>query len=290
MKNILENVVNLGTNKCLVFRPCDSELIYSLARSGSIDGIMFDGQYAHEIDFSIVDITAFYKVKALYFSTSITRDISFIENFSELEYLTVYSEVKYKSPDWSKLLKLRDLNVSCQTDLTGLVTGRSLNSLMLMGFRDLDMSFLNTMKNLNELTVVSRKVEDIGLLKDLGIKKAFFVNCTRLSNFSGLRLQSQLLEARFHGCKRIYDFSFLSELLNLKIADIMDCGNITGFRAFDDKCKLEVLNFYGETNYIENDLSFLDSLSELKDVLYARKRNYSVPDYEDYLKLRRERG
>lgn len=162
--------------------------------------------------------------------------------FSDKEFLSYFPNLK--------ILMLRH----CEYDPTALQYAPGVTDLTLSECDDVTKQAIIQMKELEQLSLDFCDVSDLSFLKRTSIKKLSLSFCDELTNISCLSSIPALNDLYIHDCKGITDYSFLSEMKNLKILDIESLHfNYEDAKRLQEQlpdCKIHARGYNDEEDFI----------------------------------------
>jgi hypothetical protein len=79
-----------------------------------------------------------------------------------------------------------------------------------------------------------------------------------------------------YNCKKINRLDELSELKNLEYIYFDNIGNIESIECLKSLSKLEWVNFIGDINILDGNMSILQDLPNLIDVAFVNRKHYNI--------------
>lgn len=153
-----------------------------------------------------------------------------------------------------------------------------------------DLSRLTGLINLEELAIKGGKLCSLAGVKVV----SHSLNALELCGLSQLRQLDELddlrkiEQLRIDGCKGITTIEPLRHLSNLRSLVLSDLGEIDSLKPVQQLHHLEELVFAESTNVLDGDLSFLESLPNLRDVVFQPRRHYSHTNFLGLTRLFRK--
>ena len=207
------------------------------------------------------------------------RDDTDVHWCSNLQELNLNSDCR-GGVDWTGLGSLSHLFVYADRLSETFPSLGKLQFLQVYGASDEQAGFASSLPGLEDLTLISSRIRTIesitGLresLTSLSIRQA-----SALQDFSGLSRFRLLRRLLLESCRHLSSLEFVSNMPDLEVLSVSDCGSIQSLRPLEGCLRLERLHFYGSTNVQDGDLSVLGLLPDLRGAYFQRRRHYrAVP-------------
>lgn len=223
-------------------------------------------------------LSDFKNLKDVSFSKYFSQDID-LSNFLKINSIEKLRLHKLNKPiDLSNLIKLKYLDIEWSKNIEGLRNCKELVQLVLWHFNPKSKGFsdIYDIPNLQHLTLYHSNIQNLnGITKFNKLKILELDYMKNLIDVSSLiHLKSHLKELILDHCKKVKDFSILTELKNLTLLGFCHCGDIPDIKFIKYLKNLEILAFES-TNIIDGDLSSCLELTKLKHIGFSNKRHYS---------------
>jgi Leucine-rich repeat (LRR) protein len=188
--------------------------------------------------------------------------------------LSTYSKSKV---DFTRLPKLKYCALDWHTGLESILEAKELVYLFIDEFKTKDFSKLANLTNLEVLTIRNSNIEDISCLSgSVNLKKLELVNCKKLTDFTPLTQLKNLEWLSIDGTKEVSNIEFVRNMTSLKILDVSDTNNIASIEPLKDLTGLKAVAFCGnKTTIVDGDLSYLTKLPNLALLWLAPRKHYS---------------
>lgn len=261
-------------------------------------GVMITGKWSDEIANFICQNN---DIKALYLNSSrgwIGSDYSFLSELKTIEELHILSGIKAVNlaalEDMSSLIDLEMTVVSnekIQFDrlthlkhcflsywrgVDSILQCKRLKSLYLDNYKPKGIVDFSVLNSLNSLTIGNSTIENIDFVKDLSALNILeFYNCKKVSDFSALSQLPNLKKLVIDGNKELHNIEFVSHLSKLQFLSVTDCPNLASIKAVGNNKQLKAFAFAGNTVVADGDLSPLELLPELSMLMFQARKHYT---------------
>jgi Leucine-rich repeat (LRR) protein len=202
-------------------------------------------------------------------------DVSPLFQLTGLKTLSLFCKAKVGG-DFTKLTDLRQIGLGWRSVFRSVFGHGTLQSVNIIGYPERDLSSWMANPHLERLRLQSRELEALrGLECFPNIRHLHLYRCPKLKSFGGIEVATSIQELRISHCAGVRDWSPIEHLRQLRILEIEDCRNIQSVIPFGKCRELERLQIAGNTTILDRDLSCLAGLPKLRDVLLARRKQYS---------------
>lgn len=214
-------------------------------------------------------------------------DISFVANLKQVEHLRIHGLVNHELTGNADIdLNLNDLSqlrtlylpiLRHKSENYNFQDCRGLKHLFLPTHYKAKSSFAASIGNLSNLQTLSmhrprfKALDGIQVMEDLKYLEIDYSK--NLCDLSDLAKCSNLVGLELQNCPNILDLSMLKSLRNLHVLHLWNCKNIESLKWVQDS-QVEYLNFYS-SNIRDGDLSFIESLPNLKVLRFQNKKHYN---------------
>lgn len=202
-------------------------------------------------------------------------DISPIHNLHSLRYLQISTYCK-TAIDFTQFPLLEECRLEWRAKTNSLFDCRSLKILFLNRYSAKDTSKFSQLINLESLSLANSPIRSLDGLKLLTkLKFLGLYNLRKLESLSGIEELYHLEELEINGCRSLRSIKEVEKLANLRKLQFCDDGDIDSIKYLESLTNLESVLFYGSTNVLDGDLSFLKKLPRLKKVSFQNRKHYS---------------
>ena len=233
-------------------------------------------------------ITEIKQIKSLVIAGTDLKDISFLEQLPNLEYLSINSRDELSSseidrfptllsPKKLQFLELEKLIVYNTTSLKEATNIKSLKTNSIPGVQPMDNSFISHLINLETLDFSYQKLNDISFLKNLKKLTNLDLSHNQITDISSLQNLTNLQYLDL-SLNQIQDCNSLNQLTNIISIDLSNnqIQNIEGISELETLLKL---------NLDDNQINSIEPLSQLKNLKYLNLSNNQITDITPLSKL-----
>lgn len=162
---------------------------------------------------------------------------------------------------------------------------KNLRTLGINNFDEKDSSLFSQLVNLEKLTVLNSKTENLeGVFYLKNLTYLSIANLKRLTSLQGIEKLYNIEDLEIQTCKGIKNISEVFKLKTLKRFFVVDSGDIDSIKGIEELTELTTFLFYESTNIVDGDLSPLFKLKRLSKVSFQNRKHYSNKR-EDFGKL-----
>jgi len=205
-----------------------------------------------------------------------------LENLIEL---SINGPVKEKI-DFKKLKRLKGLKYMWgKNNFESVYEHEGIEFLSLYGAKETDFRCLDGMKSLKELEVVRGNFSSLEGLQSLpNLESIDFNASTKLTDIDALKEMGRLLKLGFSSCNKVEFPDKFEGLTKLRHFSMLRQKNVDSLKFIEGAKQLEVLMFF-EMSIKDGDLSFLESMKNLKQLRGDNKRHYNfdIKKYKEKL-------
>lgn len=233
--------------------------------------------FAHK--WSCKDYSFLRNLKTIELLSIIDAPCSGLEAIEEMESLVDLSISAYfKSKiDFTKLSKLKYCGLDWYKGTESILNLTSLTHLGIEGFKAKDLSKFSGLVNLVRLGIGNSNIEELNGLEGLTrLKKLELSNCKKLTDFTPLTQLKNLEWLSIDGTKEVGNIEFVRNMTSLKILDVSDTNNIESIEPLKGLTGLKAVAFVGnKTTITDGDLSYLTKLPNLALLWFGARKHYS---------------
>jgi hypothetical protein len=201
--------------------------------------------------------------------------LSVVDDLTDLESLSIACHWR-KPINFSRLKNLKYCYVSWNKGAESIFECDALQYLSLDMFKLKDYSAFYGLRDINALSIANSSFSDLRVLSNMKhIRKLELVNCRGLESLQGIEQLDSLEWLSIDGCRNISTIEEISELSNLKILQFRNTKEIESIKPISTLKQLQVLSFYGDTKFVDGDLSCIEALDQLSLVGINERRHYS---------------
>jgi internalin A len=246
----------------------------ALGRS-DVDGVWLNYARGYaEPDLSFVDAWPIKRLLLIDYSLS---DLSPLEQLGEsLEQLSVDASPT-ASLDLSAFPRLRDLFGPWELVRETLDRPTHLEKLVTTDYGGADLKPLTMQPSLQRITLkVARELETLDGAAQLPTLTSLWIQgAHRLHSLDALTSSAPTLrEFKLEGCRRLTAIEPISELTELRVLGLSECGELPSFAPLASLARLETLIAFGTTRVADGDLSPLLGLSHLREIAMRTRPSY----------------
>lgn len=203
------------------------------------------------------------------------RDCSVIGSLRELRHLGLECDLR-GSIDFAQLAKLEVVLVTWAKALDGVLRCQQVRHLNVSNWPEVDLLRLEPLTKLRELFVASRKLHSLrGISTFSLLDKLELHGCPKLATLDGIQSCGRLTSLEMSACKAVGDVSVLAHLGSLRKVELNSCGDIRSLAPLAALRGLERLSFDGDTRILDCDLSFMERIPRLRELVFAPRRAYN---------------
>jgi hypothetical protein len=214
------------------------------------------------------------------------HDYSFLRDLTNLKYLFIgSSETNKQEIDLSRQTNLVDLSITWRKHISGLEYCRSLEILLLIEFKEKDLSILHKVPALKKLAIKTSSVKTLaGVEICRSIESIFLGNCRSLTSIDALNHLPALRTITLDACTKIDDYEELNDLPALEELEIMNCNSIPSIQFIMNIPSLKKMILGGNTQVADGNLK---PILGVKKVFYANHSQYNIqfppPNWKKYV-------
>lgn len=203
-----------------------------------------------------------------------------IHNLKNLKKLEVITYCK-TTLDFSAFPKLEHCSIKWRKGCESLFNSRDLKELFIDGYKLTESEVFSKLIQLERLTVVNSSFKDLN-----GLSKLTKLNYLRLGYLANLLsihpiyTLKNLQEIEIQNCKKITSIKGIEALSELRKLLLLDLGDIDSLLPLKSIENIQWVLFYGTTNIVDGDISFLKGLKTLSRVSFQNRRHYTVKKEE----------
>jgi Leucine-rich repeat (LRR) protein len=223
-----------------------------------------------------IDFLAGVSVKKLQIiAYSPLKGLEKLNKIQDLAWLSLECEAK-NAVDLSNL-KIEECWFNWSENLNSILAIKTLKRCRVSYWPFKDLSTLSSLEKLEELKITEGKLRSLNGIGIWGnsLKKLDLIYLKQLNSLEGIELFVNLEDLSLEGCKKIEDLTLVGELKKLKSLNFSDIGEVRSVAPISSIKSLKKLDFGGNTNIIDGDLSCLSSLKDLQKVLFEPRKHYS---------------
>jgi hypothetical protein len=250
---------------------------------------------------SFYDIFEKHNVKSLELNRAkgwVGKDINFLK---DVEYLESFSILDFQIQSilpvhFLKRLKKIEVITYCKTALSfgafpklehcaikwrkgseSLFDCKQLKELFLDGYNQFDSDAFSALTNLEKLTIANSSIRNLDGLSKLTrltyLRLGYLNNITSIEPINTLK---RLQELEIQNCKKVASIKGVEYLSELKKILLIDMGSIDSLLPLRNIRDIQWILFYGTTNIIDGNISFLRELRKLSKISFQNRRHYTL--------------
>ena len=213
---------------------------------------------------------------AIVISTYERLDLAPLFSQSSLKELILPDTFKGKF-DLSKFQRLESLALGWSACLQNLIDCISLKRLTVSAYPYEDFVPLETLGDLEQLTVFSKKLISLkGLSAFQNLKSLSLFYCSNLVDVGSLNDCQNLSEIDLSYSKRLTQLPEALVLSALKKFSLNVSGDVESLLAISTCPSLEEISFYGSTSIKDGQIAFLADLPFLKEARFQNRKHYDL--------------
>lgn len=203
------------------------------------------------------------------------KDITPLKFIPSLEYLGLQCDFT-KAPDFSIFSELKIFKVLWRPKATTVFNCKGLKLLNIVNYPAEDFHDLKNIVGLTRLQIVSRRLASLAGIESLqSLRILDLAECPKLVSLSGIEKCQALQAIELESCKKVGDVSMLGEVAGLRSLVLTDCGRVQSLKSLANCRFLESLNFPGDTNVEDGELTPLLGMPSLKRMWFSDRQHYS---------------
>jgi len=204
------------------------------------------------------------------------RDVSPVFEIPDLKTLSLFCGKAKVGGDFSKLQHLESVGLQWRPIYESVLAHKSLRRVIVLGFPYTDLTGWAPNKRLASLKLSSNRLQSLaGIERFPNLKQLHLYRCRNLRSLKALTKSPKIEFLRLDQCAGVKDLSPIAELRKLKTLEIETCHTIRSISPLT-KCKrLQRLQIAGNTTIADRDVSPLQKLPKLKELLLSRRKRYS---------------
>jgi hypothetical protein len=203
------------------------------------------------------------------------KDLTPITKLLNLKQLAL--ECPYKSIDFSAFAKLEHLFLRWRPKSDSIFDLTNMLTLNMVNFPEANLNKLSKMLKLTSIKLTSQKLYSLHGIENLQeLTSIDLFRCPKIETLKNIDLCKRLTSLDIESCKNILDFELIKNNKLLRRIALNNCGEIDSLKFLENLNNLEEIIFVDNTNIIDGDLSFLNSLLKLKNTRFADRIHYSV--------------
>lgn len=207
--------------------------------------------------------------------SDLVTDVSPVFQIKRLKTMSLYCKAKVAG-DFTQLRDLQEVGLEWRNVFQPVFELSALRRIHIIGYPHKDLTPWTPNKGLEQLLLESRKLENLGGIERFpNVRLLNLFRCRKLTSLAELVRSPSIQELQIDGCPSIEDWSPISKLNKLRVLEIENCKQIASVVPFSKCQKLERLQLAGNTTVVNGDLSSLNRLPNLREVLLARRMHYS---------------
>ncbi|MEZ5326590.1 MAG: leucine-rich repeat domain-containing protein [Verrucomicrobiales bacterium] len=179
--------------------------------------------------------------------------------------------------DFRKIPALWRLSITWHESSQGISSIFGASQLRCLSIFKLNNDDLGDLESLEKLELLKLEGGNFNRLdlENRCLRKVVAIDCKSLKSIRGITNCTNVEWLTLSGCKKISDFSPISELPRLRVLQLSFQGKIESIDFVRDLKNLEAVSFYGDTSFVDGDLSVLENLPKLRRVGFVNRRHYS---------------
>ncbi|HML75605.1 MAG TPA: hypothetical protein PKB02_14035 [Anaerohalosphaeraceae bacterium] len=140
-----------------------------------------------------------------------------------------------------------------------------------------DLSEFSRFTDLEFLWLSITNIKKIGDLSALQKLKTLEVNlATKLETLSGIENLKYLKRLELNTCRKIGNIGPIEYLENLEVLFLNNSSKIESLKPIENLKKLKEFLFYEDTNIVDGDLTPLQRLPNLQEIVFMNRRHYNL--------------
>ncbi len=203
------------------------------------------------------------------------RDCSALSSLSELRLVGLECDVR-GSVDFGPLGKLEVVLLSWAKAIEGVLQCRRIRNLNVSKWPGVDLMSLTEMEELRELNVSSQKLHSLDGISEFSLLESLDLDrCPKLTSLEGVESCHRMTSFSLSSSKAVVDISVLARCKSLRVVELDSCGAIESLAPLAALHDLERLSFDGDTRVLDGDLSFVESLPKVRELVFAPRGSYN---------------
>jgi len=200
------------------------------------------------------------------------EEVHFLHELRTLSLLTESrNEIRF-----SAFPHLQECSLEWRAKATSLFDCNTIKTLFLNRYNGRDTVPFGRLTNLESLTLLSARVENVQGLSGLTrLRYLRLGNLQRLTSLAGLEALGNLEELDVNTCRRITSIEEIGYLARLRRLHLDNMGEVQSLKPLERLYGLEFVSFYESTNIADGDLSPLTRQSNLTAITFQNRRHYS---------------
>ena len=218
-------------------------------------------------------------IKALYLDNHFIKDISIIYSLKNLIKFGI--EEPKIAIDFADLLNLEQLYITWHKKIEGLKNLSNLKELSIWNYapKTQDLQEISSLENLENLIITQSKIGSLNGIGKLPLKSLQLNFLRTLKEINEVGDVTSLEKVELESCKKIIDYSYLGNLNQLQELILLKCGDIESIGFVKKLNNLKRLSFYG-SNIKDGDIGYCENIENL---WFDNKKHYShkISDFRD---------
>jgi len=205
-------------------------------------------------------------------------DINIINKMRSLEYLSLQGNFEGQL-NFEYLNKIMYLDFSSkEIKFNKIEEAKNIKQIVLYDYKGVSVQSINS-SSLENIQIYNSDIETLDFIQDSKcLKKVEIENCKNLTSIYSLRASSLTIkELALRNCKKLTDYSVISNLQNIEIIYLLNCGDLKNADIFQNLKNLK----YGSININIEDGN-VDEIINLPIIF----KNYSHFNHKNILKIK----
>lgn len=252
------------------------EMIYNIITKENLNGllvsILLESENLDNLNF-LFECTFLKRLDLIIISKK-KYDYNFLKKMVNLESLRLMLPFYEEEIDLSNLDKLQSVSLNFNQKIVGFNNFIKLKELNITDYKRNNLLFLQTLNTIEELTIISSNVKDLGFIEKFNKMKSLSIyDCKSLVDIDSISKLNRLQVLEFDSTTRVSNWQVIGNLNELRELILNDCKIIDNLKFVKGLGKLERLTFLGNTRILSKDLK---PAIKIPEVIYCHINDYNI--------------
>lgn len=215
------------------------------------------------------------RIKKLLVIADSVSNGSLLEEFLNLELLH-FNAISDQKINFEKLQNMNRCLLQWTPKMKSISLAKSLKELILIGYRQKNVEDLSKLSLLKSLSLHSTSIKTLSGISELTeLEELSVLGARSLESVEDITSCNNLISLELGSCTKVDITEALFEVISLCRLKLENCGTIASLKGIERLTHLSTLDFSGNTNISDGDMSPLLASKTLKSISYQNRKHYS---------------